>query len=307
MGFIINRIIVSFALALLIYVPPEINPDYPYYEFTYNEEIVNKRFEPAYNWLVLIGLKVGFTYREFYLVLILLEVLLINLILKNLNSFWVLATLATWIFILPTFGIQIRWGISVLIAILSIVNKNWFMRITLALSAVLFHKFSVVIILLHLFVFVAQVLLRNDQKLFWAYSGMIAITMYIVRGNVDFLIEVFGYTDYHGSDEFLSKSLVSLVYILVVATGFLWFAIKDPILMKSNQFAFWGACIAVAVLFKDFAVVSGRVLVFTIIYETVLLNTTEKVIIGNNFRFALVGLSVARLIALKVKQFIEIY
>lgn len=294
---VVIRVLFFLFLVGFIYVGPDNNPDYPYYNLSYNEEIVDMRFEPAYSWLVLGGLKLGWSYLDFYKCIIVVEAIIITIIFRRCNWLWVFACLPTWIFVLPTFGVQIRFGLATLLAVLSIEIKKWWLKVLIAITAVLFHKSAIPLISLNIVcLFLVHAYSRSKTRFFWCLFILTLIVFLSIR-NFESLVTVFGYTEYHGTSEFEGKSLISIIYLWVLAGGSIWFVVWEPAVLKSRECVFWLLCILASIVYRDFAVISGRFLIIAIFYETLLQGQTNRLPNHKIIRLSLLGVGISRIIA----------
>jgi hypothetical protein len=299
------RIIFSIFVFGLIYVSPTDNPDYVFYDATYNEDVFATRFELGYSMLVYIACQFVVEYEFFYYIIILIQVTLINLILKNFSIQSVVGTLPALAFVLPTFGIQTRWGLAVLLLISGIESRHWFFAVLGIVGSFVFHK-SVVMFAGVYYAVVLGLKLHSANKivslLFFSVVTMIAIYLVV---SVDVFVEFLGYVDYYGSLEFDEKSVISIVYLVTVVSVLIILLIQNPILVQSRQYIFYGACVLTALILKDFAVLSGRALIFGIFYETLLVNSRDLDGLGNKFRTTLIGSGVARFGLFSIKKLLD--
>jgi hypothetical protein len=305
MGKTLQRILFSTALYFLIYVSPSNNPDYVFYDSTYNEEVFQYRFEPGYSLLVLAGCKIGVDYSVFYQIIILLQIILINSIFKNFSPKWAFASLPALAFVLPTFGVQTRWGLAVLLLILGIESRYWILALFGMISSIAFHKSAAMYAIIYGAVFWGHKFYLSSKTLLLIFIVLIIGLTFFALPSLDQAIELLGYSDYYGTAEFEGKSLISLIYLVVNFLCFTFILIEKPILLRSWQYLYYGTSVLVALILKDFAVVSGRGLMFAIFYEAVLVNSRDLHLLDRQVQIRFVGFSVFRFVLFQLKAIID--
>ena len=274
-------IMVIFIILFLVieYNKNKINPDYESYEVAYGSSYL--RFEPLYNFFSNFAFNSGLSFESFHFLVLIFELLIFLYIIALLPNAFTWIIIPTVFIFAYTFGVQIRYGVAVLLLIAGLLEKNIIIKFLYFTIAVGFHYFSLLIIFIY---FISRII--NIAKINVLIIITIEIILYIISpsiiNSVEYFIPFIGYEEYIGSEFLESKSLISIFYTFVVA-NFIFILSKDR---NNFLFNFYFYIIIIFFLLSSLAVISGRLQVFSFIFQALLcaqllksnLLTTKKLV-----------------------------
>ena len=237
--------------------------DYEIYKMAYGN--ADTRFEPVYQALSDFSYNADLIFENFYISLILLEILLFFYVLSNLPRVYIWLLLPSLLtFGVPTFIEQIRFGISILFIMIGILQSRNIYKIIFYLIAIGFHYFAICIILIN----ILSSFLKIDFKYKYLLISIQFLLSALLKNYIEFLASYFGYQSYIGSEFFDSKSIASEIYTFIVA-NFLIISINQ-ICYKNKIIIFYFLCILAFFATSSLAVISGRFQIFIFFFEPLL-------------------------------------
>ncbi|MBY8044189.1 EpsG family protein [Vibrio fluvialis] len=225
----------------------------------------------------------GFNFEQYWVAQLIVQMILLIILYNRLPIF--LLAYPNLLFLSETlFGTQIRYAIGIELLLIGLLLCGRNSKVLLSIISMMFHYGISLIIAVKLY-----------KEYFYTYNDrfgkrlLIQLTLFMLGAllfsfSIDFIANATRYSYYVGSRYFESKSLSSILYVLIffIFVSYYFFYVK--VNCHVIEFSFY--ILLLILCTSSFAVVSGRVQIFFFMIEPVLIYSIFKLRRKNDYVFS---------------------